>query len=202
MAIAYKKEGIALIILAAGASTRMKDVKQLLPWKNTTILGNAIEQGLASDADSVFVVLGANFELIRSKIHNYPVTILKNSNWKSGLGASISCAVNYVLDNKINFDGLLIMLADQPLIDTKYLNSLIKTFKEANLKQIVSTAYNTNVGVPAIFPATYYQELSTLNNDTGAKHILNSSKNIVKVLNASQKSADIDTIEDYKKLIN
>ncbi|MBG7631334.1 MAG: NTP transferase domain-containing protein, partial [Bacteroidetes bacterium] len=56
-----KTEGnIAMLILAAGESKRMNGIKQLLPWKNTTLLGNAIEQGLNSNVNLVYVVLGAN----------------------------------------------------------------------------------------------------------------------------------------------
>ena len=62
-----KKGNIAMVILAAGAATRMQAIKQLLPWKKTTLLGNAIEQGLQSNVDKVYVVLGANASKIKKK---------------------------------------------------------------------------------------------------------------------------------------
>ena len=56
-----EKNKLAVLILAAGASSRMGKPKQLLPWKNTTLLGHAIAQA-KKVSTAVFVVLGANAE--------------------------------------------------------------------------------------------------------------------------------------------
>lgn len=189
----------ALVILAAGASTRMNDVKQLLPWKSSTLLGNAIEQALKSESRFVYVVLGANFELIKKEIEKYPVTILKNKNWKSGMGSSISCAFKYFLENNLTFNGALISLADQPFITYTYLNKLIKCYSENDSKYIVSTKYLNKGGVPAIFPPRCFNQLSNLTKEFGAKEILNSSVDTIYTINNKASLFDIDTEDDFNK---
>lgn len=193
-----KPENIITIILAAGSSKRMGAIKQLLPWGNTTLAGHAIEQALNSEASEVYVVLGAHYEQIKKEIGNFPVTIIKNENWESGMGTSISVAVNYILNNNIHAGGLLITLSDQPLINYTHLNSLIETFKKGQYNCISAVQYGGKHGVPAIFPKTYFKLLSTLDQDFGARNILNSS---IPVLSTSfdQINIDLDTDKEYRE---
>ena len=70
----------AILILAAGKSTRMGTVKQLLPFKKSTLLNHCINQALQSKTDSVFCVLGAYKELITKEIKHLDITVVFNSN--------------------------------------------------------------------------------------------------------------------------
>jgi len=115
----------AVLILAAGASTRMGQPKQLLPWGKTTLLNHAINEA-KKISEHVFVVLGANKELIESSL-NSQVEIIRNPNWENGMGTSITYGIS-ILDKNEEFDSVLIMLADQPLLDSTYLNNLKKLF--------------------------------------------------------------------------
>ena len=112
----YKQEKpkIAMIILAAGESKRMDAIKQLLPWKNTTLLGHTSKQGLVSDVDSVFVILGADSKSILNKIDQTDIVFIDNQNWQKGMGTSITCAMHYFKKKSLNFDAVLIALIDQP----------------------------------------------------------------------------------------
>ncbi len=188
---------IAAIILAAGSSKRMGKVKQLLPWKYTTLLGNSIEQSLASEVDEVFVVLGSNYKLISKEIENHNITILHNKKWSQGMGFSISCAMDFMDKNSIKFDGVLIMLVDQPLIDVIYINILINRFKSNN---IIASKYNNRVGVPAIFSSLYFNKLRKLNKDIGARDLISTHINDVIEIDAFGKFQDIDNVSNYDLL--
>ncbi len=193
---------IAVIILAAGASTRIGTPKQLLKWKNTTLLGHAIITAKKLNTKDIIVILGNNYALIKSKINNSGVQILNNKNWKKGLGNSIAFGVNNILENKSNIDGILIMLSDQPLIDSKYLISLINKFIIGK-HLIIATSYkNGKQGVPVLFDRIYFNELSKLNDDKGAKAIIEKYIKNVLVVNGEQIISDIDTLENYKNLYN
>lgn len=187
--------GIAIIIVAAGSSSRMKSPKQLLALGNTTLLGNAIAHAKATAADEVLTVLGANLEAVKSSIQDYNSTVVENKNWKNGIGSSIASGVNYVIGNR-DYQAVIIMLGDQPLIDSSYLNKLLATFKEDPLA-ITATKYPHSNGVPAVFPKEYFKELTGLNDDHGAKFLLNGS-NLVRVLDPGKKTIDVDTPEDYR----
>ncbi|MBT2162913.1 nucleotidyltransferase family protein [Zobellia barbeyronii] len=191
---------IAILILAAGASTRMGKPKQLLPWKDTTLLEHAIKTAKSADAIEVVTVLGANTKLIQSQIKE-EVIFIENTAWQLGLGGSIAFGTKWLLQSDIEFDGILIMLADQPLIDFRYLNTLIATSVEQT-DRIIATAYKNRAGVPTIFPIKYVDMLLNLNEDFGAKHLLEQERDTVITVSAGNRISDVDTEEDYKQLKN
>jgi len=192
---------IAMIILAAGESKRMNGVKQLLPWKNTSLLGNAIEQGLNSNVNEVYVVLGANSEKIEDSISKYPVQIIKNNNWIRGMGSSISSALEYFKNNTLNYKAVLITLSDQPLIDAAYFNLLIH-HSSSNKEKIIASNTNNKPSVPAIFDDYYFGKLSQLNQDKGAKELLKTVYNDIFIVNTKINMVDVDTESTYKEIYN
>ena len=193
-------DNIAVVILAAGESSRMKQAKQLLPWGTTTLLGKAIEEALQSNSKKVYVVLGAKAETIQMQFKSTEVSWILNKNWKKGMGSSISCAINYLVHLKTNYDGILIMLCDQPLIDADYINKMIATFKRSN-KRIVATAYKHSNGVPVLFDKKYLEDLSNLQGNIGAKQIIAANSNGVIAINPNGKEKDLDTMEEYQQAL-
>ena len=191
---------IAIVILAAGASSRMGNPKQLLKWGDDSLLNHAINTALSTSACEVIVVLGANHELIEKEIEHSSITVLENENWNLGLGKSIGCAANYVLKSKTKMHGLLITLADQPLMDSSFLNTIIQDFSPKE-HQIIATAYGDDKnGVPVLFDKIYFEVLSKLSDDFGAKHLIKLHESFVKTLKPPVKNVDLDSKEDYKKL--
>lgn len=177
----------------------MGDIKQLLAWKGTFLINHSIETVLQGDSSKTIVVLGANYEPIKAEIQQEHIQIIYNKDWENGLGSSIAFGVKYV-QNNYEVDGVLITLADQPLIDTNYLNSLVNSF-EVGKNQIIASNYgNEKLGVPALFDSFYFEELTQLNNDKGAKKIIENHLDNVLALNAKHLIADIDTKEEYERL--
>lgn len=187
----------AILILAAGSSSRMGKPKQLLPFKNTTLLGWSIAQAKKSKANNIFCVLGANAEIIKKDISNYNIETIFNANFKDGLSSSIVAGTDYLATK--NYDSVLIMLADQPNVGSDYLNKLIKTSEE-NASKIIASNYIDKTGVPAIFTKEYFPDLLNLKGDKGAKDFLNNHQSKIIKLKPFN-LVDIDTIEDYKKLM-
>lgn len=193
------KPKIAMIILAAGESKRMDAIKQLLPWKNTTLLGYTIEQGLVSDVDSVFVILGANSKSILNKIDQTDIVIINNQNWQKGMGTSIACAMHYFEKESLKFAAVLITLIDQPLLDAKHYNKLIYSYIKT-YKNIISTKIKSKTGVPAIIDYKYFEELSMLDQNFGAKKVIAANLQDVYSINSYSLNVDIDTKETYDSL--
>ncbi len=190
-------KNIALVILAAGASSRMQQPKQLLAWGRSTLLGNAINMALDSHADDVYVVLGNKSGMIKEHCSTSNVHWLYNKNWKRGMGSSISCAINHILGSKKRYTGILITLCDQPLIDSEYLNEMIDTLINGD-RGIVATAYNNRSGVPVLFHSKYIEKLSKLDNDLGAKKIIAANLQDVFAIDPKGKEKDLDTAEEYQ----
>lgn len=191
---------IAILILAAGNSSRMGEPKQLLPWKNTFLLHHTIHTAVHLKNSKTFVVLGTNHELIKPKIQHNDISIIYNKNWKLGLGSSIAFGVKSIMESEQKFEGVLIMLSDQPLIDSNYLDGLISLFKAGNSQIIASVYEPEKLGVPTLFDNYYFEELSELNQDKGAKKVITVHIDHVISVNANHLITDIDTKEDYEKL--
>ena len=192
-------KNIAILILAAGKSSRMGTTKQLLKIGNKTLLELTIEAAKNSNKTAIFCVLGANVDEILSKIKIPNTEFIINKNYEMGLSSSIVSGIDFIEKHQINFDAVLITLADQPKVDSDFLNEIIEAF-ENNPDKIIASKYPDKVGVPAIFPKKYFKDLLFLKGDKGAKDLLNSkTENIISVL--SDKLLDIDTQEDYKNYI-
>jgi len=193
------KLNIAILILAAGESKRMGTPKQLLKWKNTTLLGHTIQVSETLNLKT-FVVLGANFEEIKNSISSRSIQILNHENWKNGLGSSIAFGVGYIFKNELDIEAILIVLADQPLINSEYLNSMISVFEKGKNQIIASSYKDGKKGVPVLFDKIYFKELAQLSNDKGAKRLIEKYTDKVVLLNAESMVSDIDTLEDYNGL--
>ncbi|WP_139956059.1 nucleotidyltransferase family protein [Flavicella sediminum] len=189
------KNKTAILILAAGGSRRMKRPKQLLAWKATTLLGNAIEQATGTGDNDVFVVLGANYEKIKESIAKYPITPLFHENWNLGIGSSLSFGIKE-LEKYKNYTHVLILLADQPFVLTSYLNELLQS-AEQNKSKIISSLYTTKFGVPAVIPKAYFEDLKKLSGDRGAKKILEKYASESISVSNNLILSDVDSIEDY-----
>lgn len=189
---------IAILLLAAGSSSRMGVAKQLLPVGKTTLLGIAIETALQSKANKVYCIIGASAEAIKQSISKYNIESIFNTNYKTGLSSSIVAGIDHIKTQ--NFDAVLIVLGDQPLIKTSYLDEMITTFKNHDEK-IIASKYNNTFGVPSIIPKRYYHQLLKLKGDRGAKTFLNAhSEDIISLKNT--KLMDIDTKKEYHDFLN
>ena len=65
------------------------------------------------------------------------------------MGSSISCALEFLKTNKLNYKAVLITLADQPLIDMDYYNFLILHFAMSK-ERIIASDTNNKPTVPII----------------------------------------------------
>jgi molybdenum cofactor cytidylyltransferase len=189
-------EKLAILVLAAGKSSRMRTIKQLLKINNKTLIDIALQEAKKT-SNNVYCVLGANSELIKQEIKSKNVNFIDNKNFQKGLSTSIVEGVKY-LEKK--YDTILIMLADQPEVDGNLLSRLIDLHQK-NPSQIIATSYKTNKGVPAIFPKSYYNDLKNLKDDVGAKKIINKKLSQVIVLDIDKPLIDLDNPKDYNDYI-
>tara|TARA_B100001029_G_C15041583_1_gene444027 strand:- start:575 stop:1174 length:600 start_codon:yes stop_codon:yes gene_type:complete len=190
---------ISHILIAAGESKRIGNPKQLLDWGSVTLIENQIRTLLKTE-ENTYVVLGAYYNEIFNVIKKYPIKIFYHKNWKNGMGSSIAFGIKEILKKSKNYQGFLISLCDMPLIEVNYFKKLIQNFNINKNKIIVSKSKLGVIGVPAIFPKTLENELMKLNEDVGAKEIINKYKVSVNEILCDDLD-DIDTLVSYKRLI-
>ena len=180
---------IDVLILAAGAASRFGSAKQLLNYRGRSLVQHCIDKANRLCPGRVFVVLGANQELIEPLISD--AKIIRNHDWQHGLGVSIAAGIDNIDPQS---DGLLILLADQVSLTTDELNLLLDAFDGSNT---VAAQYAGRRGVPAIFPPSLYAELKALSGDSGAKALLQRSDINITEIDLPSGAMDIDTPEDW-----
>ncbi len=189
----------AVIILAAGQSSRLGQPKQLLNFKGTSLLQHAINSARQSSLRDIILVLGSEFELIKDAIDLTGVHLASNENWQSGIASSITCGLDAFDLFNPRPDAAIFMVCDQPFVDSALLNQLLAAQK-ASGKPIVASAYGDIVGIPALFHKSFFNQLQALKGDTGAKKIIQQNPDDTITVPFDQGGIDIDTPDDYHSL--
>lgn len=192
---------IAIMILAAGASTRMGTPKQLLLYQGRSFLQYITEMAIASVCQPIVVVLGANAEQIHPQIKHLPVKVVKNVNWACGMSASIKSGIELLNNLPQKIEAVIITLCDQPFVSHQIINQLVDAFYSTK-KPIVACEYAGTLGVPALFSQRFFSKLAALKETSGAKKVINSNLNEVFSIPFPLGNIDIDTPKDYEQLLS
>jgi molybdenum cofactor cytidylyltransferase len=178
----------------------MGSIKQLLSINGKTLLQHTLDLSTKIKSTRTLCVLGAHAEEIMQKVDGKNVEFIINKNHKLGLSASIISGIEYLQKEKIPFDGLFILLADQPAIKEDYYDEMMRLFDEKRMK-IIASNYGNTLGVPAIFPAIFTNDLLQITGDKGAKEFLQKNKRRTLSPQTLVNLLDIDTPKDYKNFI-
>jgi len=188
-----------IIILAAGSSTRMGKAKQNLVFKGQTLLQTVIKTALAAQIEVVTVVLGANGQAIAPTIETTNVHVFLNPQWKSGMGSSISYGLKELLKIQPELSSVMFLLTDQPLVSSVFIRQLIEI---AAPEKIIASAYNATIGPPVLFDKAFFDDLLKMQGNEGAKKVLQKYAQAVVEVRFPDGAFDIDTPEDYNRLIS
>jgi CTP:molybdopterin cytidylyltransferase MocA len=133
--------GIPAIVLAAGASARLGQPKQLVEYQGETLLARAIRLANESGAGPVFVVLGADIEAILSAgLRDGSVPVI-NKDWQEGIAASIQAGLRAVHGELPDTVGVLLLACDQPRLSASHLRALLRAFSSESGPVIAASAY-------------------------------------------------------------
>lgn len=192
-------EKTGIIVLAAGASSRMKTPKQLLDFEGETLLRRAVSAAVESICEPVVVVLGANYEKTSAEIEDLPVEICFNERWENGLSSSIKTGIERLLKIEPEISAAVFTLADQPLVNGNHINLLVEKFHRSK-NSIIAAEYNETVGVPAVFARKFFDDFFELSGDTGAKIIMEKRRESLETIELPEAAFDIDTERDFLNL--
>lgn len=189
-----------LIILAAGASSRLGEPKQKVLFKGKTLLQRTVDTALHSACRPVIVVLGAYSDEIQAEIKSEDVIIYHNPQWEEGMASSIRSGIEVLEKTESEVSDVIIMVCDQPFVDTTLLDLMINK-KAVTGKEIVACSYKNTLGVPVLFDKKFFPELLALEGEEGAKKLIMKHKELVADTLFPPGSFDIDTKDDYEALI-
>ena len=190
---------LPVLLLAAGRSERMGQVKPLLPWGTGTLIEHQIGV-LLETGHPVFVMVGYQAGKIIPLIETYPVKIFMNDDWEKGMGSTISAGVKCVTADHPRARGILIALVDQPLIPAAHYISMSNLFQPLNAAIIATRSRGGLEGAPALFDESYFGELVTLQGKEGARIIIRKHRKNTRFLDCSEAGEDMDTPDAYRRL--
>ena len=192
-----KVNKIKKIVLAAGESKRFGDRNKLSEMINDKPIINHVLDTLFEifDYSELIVIVGHEHKLIKNLIFNKDIKILENIDYKKGIGTSIALGVNYL---ETDIEGVMIIPADMPYLNSKDLINLEKKFIELNCEKVVMPEYNSRIGNPVILPRIYFNTLKSLKDDFGARSLIK-KKDIITFKTGFGTIFDIDTRDELAK---
>lgn len=186
------------IILAAGQSKRMGQVKQLLPFRGKPLISHIVDIALASRLDEVIVVLGHRAEEIGMSVDFGEAQVIMNDDYEAGQSTSLQIGISATSDRS---EAALFILGDQPLVNTGVINRLIEEFIRKKVGLLVPTFHGKR-GNPVLVGRSFFPHLESLSGDQGARALFEEYADQVKEFDVGDECIhiDIDTLDDYLKL--
>ncbi len=188
---------VSAIILAAGGSMRMQGaLKQLLPWGDTTFVGNAVQVAQQSQAAQVVVVTGSRADEVERELRNTGVKLVHNPAWESGRASSVRAGIS-AIDSKSA--AAIFINADQPFLTAQVIDALLERYFETRVP-IVMPTFHGEPGSPVLFARELFPEFDTLTGEQGGRDILLGHEQEIERVEISDVRAavDLDTPQDYQ----
>jgi molybdenum cofactor cytidylyltransferase len=116
---------VAAVVLAAGASSRLGEPKQLATLGGETLLERTVRVAREAGCSPVVVVLGAEYvQVLGNSVLGDVVTVI-NDKWEEGMASSIRLGVGTLGLVAKDAEGVLLMTCDQPAVTVKHLSQLM-----------------------------------------------------------------------------
>jgi len=237
-------DNLAVVVLAAGNSSRLGRPKQAVRIAGECLLVRQLKLALSISAN-VTCVLGCNALAMKSLIPrdiSEKIRFVNNLNWQSGMSSSIAASMKPILDrlalNKASpsnlsednsahegsalcssakysssgglpVSGAILLLVDQWQLTEDNLGALLNSWQESmsvhdiangsdigNVNQTIHVAgSNDQFTPPAIFPRYYFQQLSELTGESGAKPLIKNNMDKCLFYDLPEAFFDLDTPE-------
>jgi molybdenum cofactor cytidylyltransferase len=191
---------IGLMILAAGASTRMGSPKQLLPFQGRSLLRYMAEVAIAACCNPVVVVLGSQTERMTLEVDGLVLDIVENQQWADGMGTSIAAGMTALTAINQTLEAVVIVLCDQPFVSASLINQLVASYRSTQ-RPIIASAYANTIGVPALFDRSLFTELIGMKANIGAKYLIKQHAEKVFQVSFPKGAIDLDTPAQYQQLL-
>jgi molybdenum cofactor cytidylyltransferase len=191
---------VAVLLLAAGRSTRMGGPNKLLvETAGEPMVAHAVKAALASQAVEVVVVLGHMAAEVRAAIEKAMpaksrLRFVTNPDFADGLSTSVRTGIDAL---GANIEAAVVQLGDMPGVGAPLLDRLMAAFSPVEGRSICVPTAAGKRGNPVLWARRFFPEMAKLSGDSGAKHLIGEHADLVCEVEMQGEAAitDIDTPE-------
>jgi molybdenum cofactor cytidylyltransferase len=184
------------LVLGAGGSRRLGAPKQLLPYRDTTLLGHVVGVARSCPFDQLIVAIGGAADEVRSQVDLSGAEIVVNDAYGAGCSSSIAAAIG-AIDPRCQV--LVLMLGDMPGVSAATVDALLAGRGDSPL---AVCRYDNGRGHPFAFGREVFGELTQLHGDKGVWRLLDQrAGEVVEIPVPGPIPLDVDTPEDYQAVL-
>jgi molybdenum cofactor cytidylyltransferase len=185
------------LVLGAGGSRRLGGPKQLLPFREGTLLGHVVGIARSCPFEQLIVALGGSASDIRAAVDLTGADVIVNDAYGEGCSSSIAAALD-IVDSRCAV--LVLMLGDQPGVTAQTVRALLAGRADAPL---AVCRYDDGRGHPIAFSRRVFGHLAYLHGDKGVWRLLDErAGDVAEVAVPGRIPLDVDTSEDYRVLLD
>ena len=187
---------ISAVVLAAGLSKRMGHQKMLLPWGNTTVIEKVIRTLIDSGIDDIHIVVGGLHKELKKILREYQLGYVINKDYRNG---EMLTSVKHGIESlQTNTEAALIVLGDQPQIESSIVQAILNRFKSSH-NPIIVPSYQMKRGHPVLISRQLWKSLLMLHPPKTLRDFLNENNKLIDYLLVNNDSViqDLDTPDDY-----
>jgi molybdenum cofactor cytidylyltransferase len=190
---------ISAVVLAAGMSTRMKRLKQLLPYGKHTVIEQVASVLLASSVDEVLVVTGHQRSAVEAALAKWPVQTVFNPYYAQG--EMLSSAQAGLRALAAESQAALLAVGDMPAIEADVVDQLIQAYHSTGNSFVYIPSYQMQAGHPVLVPRPFWQAILSLPAVDNLRSVLRAKNTHVHwvVVDTPSVLRDVDTPADYER---
>ncbi len=192
------------LIPAAGHSRRMGQPKLLLPFGETTVLGQLIAVLKTSDITDICVLVRPDDEPLAAAVRCAGATLICPQEPPAEMRISVELLLTAIrqMHAPAADDGWLLIPADHPLLRVDTLECLIASWRESP-NAITLPVNEGRRGHPTIFPWSVAADVFRLPSAVGVNHLLHHAGIEVQEIPVDDPTIhlDLDTAADYERVL-
>ena len=187
--------GIVGVVLGAGRSSRFGAPKQLLPFGDTTLLGQVVHNANVSSLDRIVVVLGRASGELRGSVDFGRALVVDNTAYGTGCASSLLAGMDAAGED---CEAIVLLLGDQPGVRVEFIDSVLSEWRSSRPWASV-TSYGGELGHPFVFAREAFEELRGLHGDKAVWKLIEAHpQRVHRVEIEAPLPPDVDTPEDYE----
>jgi CTP:molybdopterin cytidylyltransferase MocA len=193
--------GVAALVLAAGAGTRLGMPKALVELDGELLVDRAVRMASTAGCEPVVVVLGAEASRIVSAARLEHAVVVVNDEWPTGMSTSLRCGLGAL--SALPADGAIVLLVDQPRVTPDVVRRMSRTWREERPAAVVAT-YGGEPRNPVLLDRAVWSDVAaSVSGDTGAREWLRGHADLVATVACDDlaSAVDIDTHADLAQLL-